>query len=270
MANKTHTLKKAKVKVRKIITKRVKAMGKVLFVTLSGKDVEHEKQVSGEGVRIKSINDSPQISQNTQRLLKLEDVPNAQAIHGDIFELIRFCDDGTAFVWFDFCDLAKSWGKFFGCIKEANFCDDSQIAVTFCAAPRAYTRGKFWNEHFPFLLDELKDCKDRPKVIADRIFSDCSRKMRLLGWRCNEALSYTVNGGKMVTLIFDRKKGAGSRSLRDLSPPKKAKKQKKQVDKTKIIKVWKYAQELGLSATELSQSFRNKQSIAHLTMAAKK
>ena len=74
----------------------------------------------------------------------------------------------------------------------------------------------------------------------------------------------------MVTLIFDRKKGAGSRSLRDLSPPKQAKKQKKQVDKTKIIKVWKYAQELGLSATELSQSFRNKQSIAHLTMAAKK
>lgn len=279
----THTYRKtqAKVKVRNLITHKVLRMrelakGKqVNFVTLSGDDIKHERSISGgvhsgpSGVQTLTINKDKEITKKIQQLLKLDLVANTRAVTGDIFDLIKAVSSIRTFAWFDFCDLAKSWEKFFDCVKETNFCNDSQMAVTFCAAPRAYMRGKFMDKHFPFLKDELKKCEDKPQAIADRVFGDCCRKMKSLGWNCNEAVSYTVLGGKMLTFIFDRKKYSGGCVLKDITPAKR-KKHKKQADMDKVIEVWEYAQKLGLSATELSGAFRNKQAIAHITMAAKK
>ena len=270
----------AKKRVRNIITSRVKGLAKeglakkvkTRFVTLSGEDTTHEKKVAGEGIHIISINKSKKKSEYIQRRLSAQNIPNAKTMHCDIFDFIKVYDDGRTFVWFDFCDLANSWDNFFRCMRQTNFCKDSQVAVTFSATLRNYKNSHFLDRFFPHFKSRLEKSDNRPQMFAERIFNDCRGKMRSLGWRCSDALVYTVHAGKMVTIIFDRKKGSGAWKLKDITPKKRKKYQNKnvQVDKQKAIMVWQYAKKLGLSPNELSHAFRNPQTIAHITMAEKK
>jgi hypothetical protein len=287
MANTYQQGKLDKKKVRKIITKRVKAMveaipekrnlpayspQKVHFVTLGHKGIDHEKQVAAVGAHVISINKFPERIAAIQKQLDAEGVSNVKTEESDILKYAIGYDKKRTFMWFDFCDFINSWLRFFNCIGTTSFCKNSQVAVTFSCTPRNYGNSDQYDEFFPNLKNKLAKSEDRPLTLAQRVFRDCSERMTSLGWRCCQALCYTSNGGKMTTLIFDRQKGRGVSTLKNLTPEpsKKSKNQKREVDMTSLVKVMRVARDENLSSADLRWAFRSPQSIAHITMAEKK
>lgn len=259
----------AKQTVRNLVTERVRILANqspVTFLTLCDGDITHEKDV----VKIKnalvvSCNTDAKIVDKINGRLWREGIENAMAIPTDI------CDYANAgniaksvVVWFDFCDLAKSWDKFFQAVSVMNLAPKQEIAVTFSAIPRGNMTGdsKFIHKINPRLKEWMENSDDPAFELANGVFRACKKRMRKMGWRCHNAVTYKCMGGRMVTIFFHKSKCNGIHKLRDLE-------EQKGVDKTpQLVKLNQIAKEMGLTASDLCHAFRSPQAIAHLTMAA--
>tara|TARA_Y100001937_G_scaffold73979_1_gene100699 strand:+ start:318 stop:1163 length:846 start_codon:yes stop_codon:yes gene_type:complete len=260
------TASPAKQKVRDIITKDVKKMKESLdhvnFVTLTDKDITHEKAISNLGVdRILCINKSKDV---IDWLESANSLPRIKSIKADINEWVMMIPKHiNTFIWFDFCGLATSWDKFFDSINNSTFCKDSKIAVTFCANVRGRNQwlNKFKSKLSAKQLDKLNSTdKFSTKMLAQVLMNVARGKLRSANFSCTEAVAYTQKGSTMFTLVFAHKSKVGGAFKRyltyiDNTTPLKLPDTK---DKENAIKIYRYAQnELGLKAKDLTHIAKN-------------
>ena len=260
------TASPAKQKVRDIITKDVKKMKESLdhvnFVTLTDKDITHEKAISNLGVdRILCINKSKDV---IDWLESANSLPMIKSIKADINEWVMMIPKHiNTFIWFDFCGLATSWDKFFDSINNSTFCKDSKIAVTFCANVRGRNQwlNKFKSKLSAKQLDKINSNeKLSTKKLAQVLMDVASNNLHSANFRCTQAVAYTQKGSTMFTLVFAHKSKVGGAFKRyltyiDNTTPLKLPDTK---DKENAIKIYRYAQnELGLKAKDLTHIAKN-------------
>ena len=260
------TASPAKQKVRDIITKDVAEMTRTLdyvnFVTLTDKDITHEKAISNLGVdRILCINKSKDV---IDWLESANSLPMIKSIKADINEWVMMIPKHiNTFIWFDFCGLATSWDKFFDSINNSTFCKDSKIAVTFCANVRGRNQwlNKFKSKLSAKQLDKINSNeKLSTKKLAQVLMDVASNNLHSANFRCTQAVAYTQKGSTMFTLVFAHKSKVGGAFKRyltyiDNTTPLKLPDTK---DKENAIKIYRYAQnELGLKAKDLTHIAKN-------------
>ena len=264
----------AKQKVRDMITEDVKKMKDSLdhvnFVTLTDKDITHEKAITNLGVdRILCINKSKDVIDWLEPLLPqlqrgFNSLSRIKSIKADINEWVMMIPKHiNTFIWFDFCGLATAWDKFFDSINNSSFCNNSKIAVTFCANVRGRNQwfNKFKSKLSAKQLDKINSNeKLSTKKLAQVLMDVASNNLHSANFRCTQAVAYTQKGSTMFTLVFAHKSKVGGAFRRyltyiDNAIPLKLPNAK---DKENAIKIYRYAQdELGLRAKDLTHIANN-------------
>ena len=281
------TASPAKQKVRDIITKEVDLMNQnldnVSFVTLTDKDTTHEQAISDLEVEsILCINKSKDIVDWIK--CDCEDhyssLWQARAIRADINQWVQMAPQHiNSFIWFDFCGLASSWDAFFDGIHHSRFCENSKIAVTFCASTRG---GGNWladlkEELSEDQLEKLNSAdKLSTKVLAQVLMDQICDKLKDSDFRCTEAAAYTSMGGTMFTLVFSHSLDVHGHEIAERTTKltyienNPVLKLSPKVNAENAIKIYQYAQtELGLKAkdlTHIANTYLNGYGkLAHLT-----
>tara|TARA_R110002051_G_C8648727_1_gene487273 strand:- start:91 stop:978 length:888 start_codon:yes stop_codon:yes gene_type:complete len=277
----------AKQKVRDIITKEVDLMNQTLdnvsFATLTDKDTTHEQAISDLGVdSILCINKNKDIIHWIK--CDFEDhgscLYQARAIKSDINKWVQMTPKHiNSFIWFDFCGLASPWGDFFDGIHHSRFCENSKIAVTFCASTRG--SGNWLDDLKKELSEDQLEKLNSTDTLSTKIFAQilmdhlCDR-LQHEQFRCTQAIAYTSMGGTMFTLVFSHSLDMHGYEIAERTTEltyienNPVLKLSPDVSELNAIKIYQYAQtELNLKAkdlTHIANTYLNGYGkLAHLT-----